>query len=181
MPPVQIKMNNLSNELVWYTIVTKFNYEQKFSQDLRRKIEVHGVENIKEIFVPTYEEKYIKKTRGGEKAATRSVNLYPGYVFVKCYMNEDIWSFIRKTSGCATILATGDTPCVIYDGEIHNMKKACAPRVKFEIGENIEINNGVFSGNRGIVESIDYITKVATIALYNNLNITVNTNDLIRA
>ncbi len=180
MSPVQIKMNNLSEELAWYTIVTKFNYEQKFSEDLKKKIEVNGITNIKEVFVPTYEEHYTKKTKKGEKPAVRTLNLYPGYVFVKCYMTADIWSFIRKTSGCATILAAGDTPCVMHDMEIEGMKKSCVSEDLFEIGENIEINNGIFSGNRGIIENINSITKIATIALYNNLNITVSTKDLVR-
>lgn len=182
MQPVQIDMNNLK-ECLWYTIVTKHNYEQKFASDLEKGIKNKNVTNIKEIFVPFLEEKHEKKLADGKiKIVTKINKIYPNYVFVKANMDEDVWAFIRKTSGCSTILATGSTPCTMRESEIQKIKMACGKysAADFEIGEEVEIVDHIFSGNIGIIDDINIINNIVAIKLQNKLTIKVNINNIIR-
>ena len=53
MPVVPINFNYVSQEPEWYTIVTKFNYEQKFVTDLILGLKNIGLDNsVLEIIVP---------------------------------------------------------------------------------------------------------------------------------
>ena len=180
MPPVQIEMNDLAGSPRWYTIVTKHNYEQKFATDLEKGIKNKNITNIKDIFVPFFEEKVDKILKDGKvKTSIKIHKIYPNYVFVKAIMTEDIWTFIRKTSGCSTILATGPTPCTMTESEIKKIKLACGKGEEFKVGDQVEIVNHIFEGNIGIISDISSINNIATIKLQNNLTIKINTNNII--
>lgn len=182
MQPVQIDMNNLS-ECAWYIIVTKHNYEQKFANDLDKCIKNNNIINIKEIFVPLYEESFLKTLSNGKTKLEKKIKkIYPNYVFVKANMDENVWTFIRKTSGCSTILATGSIPCTMDEKEIIKIKTICGKYLKdqFNVGDNVEIVNGIFSGNIGIIDNIDSINSIIDIKLQNNLTIKIDIDDVIR-
>lgn len=165
MPAFQINMNDLSKQPRWYIIVTKTNYEYKFERDLKeRTIGMNCQEYIHEIFVPiceTLSEKTLKS--GKTKYTIKQDKIYPAYVFVKAVMNEEIWNLIRKTPGCATILATGETLVTMNDFEINEIKSICT-KVNLDevnkveevtIGDNVKIKSGPFEGFTGIVQKID--------------------------
>ena len=91
MPPVRIEIHDVAGVPRWYTVVTKFNYEQKFASDLEKGIANKGIKNIQEIFVPFLEEKIDKKLPNGKiKTTIKYHKIYSGYVFVKAIMTEDI-------------------------------------------------------------------------------------------
>lgn len=127
MPAFQINMNDISNLPRWYTIVTKTNYEYKFERDLKERMVGMKCENyIEEIFVPIKEELSSKALKSGKiKSVIKYDKIYPTYVFVKAIMNEQIWNLIRKTPGCATILAAGETLITMSDHEIDEIKSIC--------------------------------------------------------
>lgn len=181
MPPVQIEMNDLVGSPRWYTVVTKHNYEQKFATDLEKGMRNKNITNIKEIFVPFLEEKIEKVLKGGKTKSTIKIHkIYPNYVFVKAVMTEDTWAFIRKTSGCSTILATGSTPCTMTESEIKKIKYACGKKEELNIGDQVEIVNHIFSGNVGIISDINVINNIASIKLQNDLIVKVNIDNIIR-
>lgn len=181
LPPVQIEMNDIDGIPRWYTIVTKFNYEQKFATDLKKGIENKGIDNIQEIFVPILEEEIKKVDKDGKtKISKKYHKIYPSYVFVKCIMNENVWAFIRKTSGCSTILATGSIPCTMSDFDIQKIKSSCGMVEKFNVGEKVEIIDHVFAGNYGIITDVNDINSMITIKLHNELTVRIGINHVIR-
>lgn len=181
LPPVQINMNDVAGIPRWYTVVTKFNYEQKFATDLQKGIENKGITNIQEIFVPIYTEKIEKIDKDGKiKISEKYHKIYPSYVFVKCIMNEDIWAFIRRTSGCSTILATGATPCTMSDADIQKIKCDCGIKQTFNVGDKVEIINHVFAGNCGIIIETNHINNMIVIKLHNELTVKISGDNAIR-
>lgn len=165
MPAFQINMNDLSKLPRWYTVVTKTNYEYKFERDLKERMVGMGCEEyIKEIFVPIKEELSQKVLKNGKiKNTIKQDKIYPAYVFVKAVMNEEIWNLIRKTPGCATILATGETLVTMNNYEIEEIKKICTKidlsnldkSVKVEINDKVIIKTGPFEGLTGLIQNID--------------------------
>ena len=181
MAPIRIEIQDEKSVPRWYTIVTKFNYEQKFATDLEKGIVNNNITNIQEIFVPFLEEKVDKKLADGKiKTVIKYHKIYPGYVFVKAIMTKDIWAFIRKTSGFATILATGSTPSTMTDIEIQKIKNACGKGNNHTVGDQVEIINNVFEGNSGIIININDITNISTVKLNNGLTVKISNNDIIR-
>lgn len=111
----------------YYTIVTMFNYEQKFIRDVRTSLENSGTEElIEDIYIPmtSYDEKYIT-SKGEEKIKHIDNKLMPLYVFVKCKMTSELYSFLRNTTGCAAIMSVGNTLSIMNDSEIDKIKEKC--------------------------------------------------------
>ena len=165
MPAFQINMNDLSKQSRWYTIVTKTNYEYKFERDLKeRMIGMKCEDYIEEIFVPIKEELSQRVLKSGKiKNTIKQDKIYPAYVFVKAIMNEEIWNLIRKTPGCATILATGETLVTMSDYEINEIKKVCTKinlskfdkNTKIEVNDRVIIKSGSFEGLSGLIKNIE--------------------------
>ena len=111
----------------YYTIVTMFNYEQKFVRDVRTSLENSGTEElIEDIYIPTtsYDKKYIT-SKDEEKVKHVDEKLMPLYVFVKCKMTSELYSFLRNTTGCAAIMSVGNTLSTMNDSEINQLREKC--------------------------------------------------------
>ncbi|MGH8022358.1 MAG: transcription termination/antitermination protein NusG, partial [Limisphaerales bacterium] len=120
-------------------------------------------ETVKEVLVPM--EKVVD-VRGGKKTVT-SRKLWPGYVFVDIVLlDEDrrviekSWYFIKETQGVIGFLS--DPPQPTPTDEVEAIKAQISasedterPKVNFEVGETIKINNGPFLNFSGVIEEID--------------------------
>jgi len=153
----------MANE--WYTIQTLSGQEMKAEKSLRKRIvEEEMGEYINEVLLPM--EKVVE-VRGGKKSETKR-KLYPGYLFIemKLYDEEQRilgkpWDFIRNTQGVIGFLG-GDRPQSTSTKEIEDIKAQIAdaevsekPKVDFEVGEIVKINDGPFQNYNGAVEEID--------------------------
>lgn len=111
----------------YYTIVTMFNYEQKFVHDVNTSLENSGTEElIEDMYIPitSYDKQYIN-SKGEEKVRHVEEKLMPLYVFVKCTMTSELYSFLRNTTGCAAIMSVGNTLSVMNDSEINKIRAKC--------------------------------------------------------
>jgi transcriptional antiterminator NusG len=197
MPTIPISLQSCPKDYAWYTIVTKFNYEQKFATTLKDSLKNSGMDKfITEILVPFKEEEVITKTKSGkEKKTVKVEKVYPGYVFVKVLMNEQVWSYIRGTVGVSTILAPSGYPLVMSEEEINNIKDTCGifekelerkrqqqkneydkVKLKFKngIGHKVKITNGIFKSYEGVLVNVDFNkNKVNVVFDLNNMNVEV--------
>lgn len=111
----------------YYIIVTMFNYEQKFVRDVHTSLENSGTEYlIEDIYIPmtSYDKKYIN-SKGEEKTKHIDDKLMPLYVFVKCTMTSELYTFLRNTTGCAAIMSVGNTLSTMNDSEIDKLREKC--------------------------------------------------------
>ena len=149
----------------WYTIQTLSGQEQKAERSLHKRIaEEEMSEYINEVLVPM--EKVVE-VRGGKKTVTQR-KLYPGYIFIDMQLYDEEkrllappWDFIRNTQGIIGFLG-GERPIATPAADIDDIKAQVAdseetekPKVNFEMGEEVKINDGPFQNYNGAVEEID--------------------------
>ena len=149
----------------WDTLQTLSGQEMKAEKSLRKRIaEEEMGEYIDEVLVPM--EKVVE-VRNAKKTVTQR-KLYPGYIFIemKLYNEQQQllsspWDFIRNTQGVIGFLG-GDRPIATPAVEIEAIKAQIAdseesekPKVNFELGEMVKINDGPFQSYNGAVEEID--------------------------
>ena len=149
----------------WYTIQTLSGQEMKAEKSLRKRIiEEEMGEYIDEILLPM--EKVVEVRGGTKKVSQRK--LYPGYIFIQMKLYDEEkrllptpWDFVRNTQGIIGFLG-GERPIATPTEEIEAIKAQITeaeesekPRVNFEIGEVVKINDGPFQNYNGSVDEID--------------------------
>ena len=149
----------------WYTIQTLSGQEMKAEKSLRKRIiEEEMGEFIDEILLPM--EKVVEVRGGTKKVSQRK--LYPGYIFIQMKLYDEEkrllptpWDFVRNTQGIIGFLggerpiATPTEEIVAIKAQITEAEESEKPKVNFEIGEVVKINDGPFQNYNGSVEEID--------------------------
>jgi transcription termination/antitermination protein NusG len=149
----------------WFVIHTLSGQEQKVKESIERRLKTEEMQDyIKEVLVPMEK---VAEVRNGKKTIT-SRKLYPGYVFIDMVLldeNQKLverpWYFIRDTQGIIGFVG-GDRPSPTPSEEIESIKSQIAasedterPKVSFDIGETVKINDGPFLNFSGVIEEID--------------------------
>lgn len=80
----------------WYVVNTLSGHEQKACAGLRARVSSLALEErIHEVLVPTQQVTVFKKGR----KETLERKLYPGYLLVRCELDDEVWLAIRHTPG----------------------------------------------------------------------------------
>jgi transcription termination/antitermination protein NusG len=149
----------------WFVIHTLSGQEQKVKESIEKRIKTEEMgEYIKEVLVPMEK---VAEVRGGKKTVTTR-KLYPGYVFIDMVLLDDgkrviekPWYFVRDTQGIIGFVG-GDRPTPAAPEEIEVIKNQISdsedrekPKVQFEVGETVKINDGPFLNFGGVIEEIE--------------------------
>ncbi|MBM3832352.1 MAG: transcription termination/antitermination factor NusG [Verrucomicrobia bacterium] len=149
----------------WFVIHTLSGQEQKVRESIEKRLKTEEMgEYIKEVLVPMEK---VAEVRSGKKTVTTR-KLYPGYVFVDMVLLDENkrviekpWYFIRETQGIIGFVG-GDRPTPTSRDEIDSIKAQISdsedrekPKVSFEVGETIKINDGPFLNFSGVIEEIE--------------------------
>lgn len=142
-----------SESLRWYVVHTYSGYENKVKANLDKIIENRGLQDqIIEVIVPMEEQIEIKD--GKRKTSLKKV--FPGYVLVKMYMNDDTWYVVRNVRGVTGFVGPGAKPEPLTDEEIMNMGiEELEIVVDFEVGDNIKVMSGPLKDFIGVIEEIN--------------------------
>ena len=141
--------------------------EKKAVESLKRQIDIEDMgEHIPkdDILLPTETVSEIKN--GKKRVNTR--NLYPGYIFVRVKLYDDDdnflekpWYFVRGINGIINFMG-GERPVALKKDEIERIfeqinqsKGTEKPKVSFEVGEEVKINDGPFVSLTGRIDEID--------------------------
>jgi len=148
----------------WFVIHTLSGQEQKVKESIEKRIKAEEMEDfIKEVLVPM--EKVVEVRNQKKTVSTRK--LWPGYVFIDMALLDESkriiekpWYFIKDTQG--VIGFVGDPPMPTPSDEVDAIKLQISdsedrekPKVNFEVGETIKINNGPFLNFSGVIEEIE--------------------------
>jgi transcriptional antiterminator NusG len=149
----------------WFVIHTLSGQEQKVKESIEKRIKPEEMgEYIREVLVPMEK---VAEVRGGKKSVSTR-KLYPGYVFIDMVLLDDggriierPWYFIRETQGLIGFVG-GDRPTPTSQEEIDHIKDQISeseeterPKVSFEVGETVKVNDGPFLNFSGVIEEID--------------------------
>jgi transcriptional antiterminator NusG len=149
----------------WFVIHTLSGQEQKVKESIEKRIKTEEMADyVKEVLVPMEK---VAEVRGGKKTVTTR-KLYPGYVFIDMVLLDESkrviekpWYFIRETQGIIGFVG-GDRPTPAAPDEIETIKAQISdsedrekPKVQFEVGETVKINDGPFLNFSGVIEEIE--------------------------
>ena len=144
----------------WYVVQTYAGYENKVRQNLDLRTESMGMEeNIFRVLVP---EEEVTETKNGEEK-TSIKKIFPGYVLVEMIMSDQAWYIVRNTPGVTGFLGSsgkGTRPVPLPTEEIMPILKkmgitSVEVSVDIEVGQQVLVAAGPFSGQIGKIESID--------------------------
>src|SRR5437879_7520009 len=148
-----------------FVIHTLSGQEQKVKESIEKRLKTEEMgEYIKEVLEAM--EKVAEVCSGKKTVSTRK--LYPGYVFIDMALLDENnrviekpWYFIRDTPGIIGFVG-GDRPTPTPPEEIESIKAQISesedtekPKVHFDVGETIKINDGPFLNFSGVIEEIE--------------------------
>jgi transcriptional antiterminator NusG len=149
----------------WFIIQTLSGQENKVKDSIEKRVKTDEMQDyVKEVLVPM--EKVVEVRN--QKKTVSNRKLWPGYVFVDMVLLdennriiEEPWYFIKETQGVIGFVG-GEPPVPTPTEEVEQIKNQISqseetekPKVNFEVGETIKINNGPFLNFSGVIEEID--------------------------
>ena len=152
----------------WYVVNTYSGHENKVKENLEKRVESMGLQNILfNIVIPEHAETEIKNG----KKVNKTVNMFPGYVLVEMIMTDEAWYIVRNTPGVTGFIGSsggGAKPFPVNKRELDPILKSMgiqttAVEVDFVEGDYVEVLAGPFASKSGKVESIDKEKETATV------------------
>jgi transcriptional antiterminator NusG len=141
----------------WYSIQT-YGSERAVREAIFIMIEEMGLQDkITDVIVPT--EDVIDVKDGKKRVSERS--LYSGYVFARIDLNTEIQHMIQNIPKVSGFIGEGNRPTPLSEHDINtildkvNNRQAPKPKVFFEPGEMVRINEGPFANFTATVDEYD--------------------------
>lgn len=148
----------------WYVIHTYSGYENKVKNDLERRIETYGLENVVvDIKIPTEEVTEIKE---GGKRETKESKVFPGYVLVRMEMDDNSWSVVRNTPGVTGFVGIDGKPAPLSREEFNKTMRRSNPRAgaaptphrtatNLEAGMSVRVLSGPLADFDGLISEVN--------------------------
>ena len=145
----------------WFVVHAYSGFENQVKRSLEDRIERDDMtEKFGQILVPT--EEVVEMKEGVRRKSDRK--FFPGYVLVEMEMDDDSWHLVRN---CLKVMGfigcTTDRPAPISKKEaqtkldrIQEGVDKPRPKVLFEVGELVRVNDGPFTDFNGVVEEVNY-------------------------
>ena len=149
----------------WYVVHTQSGYEKKVELNLKNRIEsMDMADSIYEIVIPM--EDVVEFKQGRKQTVQKKV--FPGYLLVRCEMDDDTWFCIRNTPGVTGFVGQshkGQKPTPLSRREVdtfltakgdgQDAPKRKAPKMEYEEGESVRVKEGPFADFNGTVAEIN--------------------------
>jgi len=145
----------------WYVIHAYSGYEAYVKKVLESRIASAGYEKkFGQILVPT--EEVVEMKEGTKRKSERK--FFPGYVLVQMEMDNDTWHLVKQVPKVLGFIGgTSDKPAPITEDEADAILSRVEegvdrprPKVLFEVGEVVRVNDGPFNDFNGVVEEVNY-------------------------
>ena len=148
----------------WFVVHTQSGYEKKVKQNLEARTSSMNMEGrIHEVVIPMEE---VIEFKGGKKVVAQK-KMFPGYLLVRCHLDDDSWYVIRNTPGVTGFVGQGTKPSPLRRKEVETFlavkvegdeaapTRAARPRHEFEIHETVRVKEGPFADFNGEIDAID--------------------------
>ncbi len=150
----------------WYVVHTQSGYEKKVTANLTARIQSMNMEEkIYEIVIPMEE---VDEFKNGRKQTVQK-KVFPGYLLVRCQMDDDSWYCVRNTPGVTGFVGQskhGQKPTPLSRREVQTFLAAKGdgtggmptrkkPKLDYEVGESVRVKEGPFADFAGTVAEIN--------------------------
>lgn len=148
-------------EAHWYVVHTYSGYENKVKANIDKTIENRHLEDqILEVRVPMQD--VVELKNGAKKQVSKK--MFPGYVLINMFMNDDTWYVVRNTRGVTGFVGPGSKPVPLTDTEIRTLGiKTDNIVVDFAEGDTVVVIGGVWKDTVGVIQSMNTSKQIVTI------------------
>jgi transcriptional antiterminator NusG len=120
-------------------------------------------ERIHEVVIPMED---VVEFKGGKKVVVQK-KVFPGYLLVRCNLDDDAWYVVRNTPGVTGFVGAGNQPsplgrrdvetflAIKAEGDDAAAAKKSKPRLQYEVGETVRVKEGPFADFSGEVIEIN--------------------------
>ncbi|MCC7077421.1 MAG: transcription termination/antitermination factor NusG [Acidimicrobiia bacterium] len=141
----------------WFVVHTYAGHEKQVESNLKSRIESMNMENdIFEIVIPM--EDVVEFKAGKKKVVPKKI--FPGYLLVRMYLNDDSWMCVRHTPGVTGFVSSGTKPIPLSRREVERIlqvkpDKKIRPRLEWEVGQTVRVMGGPFADFDGTIAEIN--------------------------
>jgi transcriptional antiterminator NusG len=147
----------------WYVVHTQSGYEKKVKSNLEARISSMNMEErIHEVVIPLED---VVEFKNGKKVVVQK-KVFPGYLLVRCDLDDDSWYVIRNTPGVTGFVGQGAKPSplprrdvemflAVKTDEVEATTRKGKPKLEYEVGETVRVKEGPFADFSGEVVTID--------------------------
>jgi transcriptional antiterminator NusG len=146
----------------WFVVHTQSGYEKKVKQNLEARISSMNMEErIHEVVIPMED---VVEFKNGKKVVVQK-KVFPGYLLVRCALDDDSWYVVRNTPGVTGFVGQGAKPSPLprrdvemflsVKDESEDAPKRSKPRLEYELGETVRVKEGPFADFSGEIVEIN--------------------------
>ncbi len=147
----------------WYVVHTQSGYEKKAKHNLEARIASMSMEDrIYEVVIPLED---VVEFKGGKKVVVQK-KMFPGYLLVRCDLDDDAWYVIRNTPTIVGFVGPDKKPAALSRREVetflHVQKEEAEPgkrggraRLEYELSESVRVKEGPFADFSGQIIEIN--------------------------
>lgn len=145
----------------WYVVQAYSGFEKNVQKTLKERIAREGMEEyFGQILVPVEE---VVDIKNGRRTISER-KFYPGYVLVEMEMTDESWHLVKSTPRVSGFIGgTANRPLPISQREadvimqqVRSGVEKPKPKVEFEIGQQVRVNEGPFADFNGVVDEVNY-------------------------
>jgi transcriptional antiterminator NusG len=148
----------------WFVVHSYAGYENKVKSNLESRIaSMNMEEKIFEVVIPVED---VIEFKNGKKVVV-SKKVFPGYLLVRCILDDDSWYVVRNTPGVTGFVGPGTKPTPLSRKEVETFlqvptaeegaepHKKSKPRLEYEVGESVRVREGPFADFTGTIAEIN--------------------------
>jgi transcription termination/antitermination protein NusG len=147
----------------WYVVHTYSGYENKVRSNMGNVVTSRGIEDrVFEVVIPMED---VVEFKGGKKV-TVAKKVFPGYLLVRCDLDDDTWGAVRNTPGVTGFVGPGTKPTPLSRREVESIlqvkpegteaaPKRSRPRLEYEVNETVRVKEGPFADFSGQIAEIN--------------------------
>ena len=122
----------------------------------------HMEDKVFEVVIPMED---VVEFKAGKKVTVQK-KVFPGYIMVRCDLDDDVWGAIRNTPGVTGFVGPGTRPSPLSRREVESILhvkiegadapvKPNRPRLEYEIDETVRVKEGPFADFSGQIAEIN--------------------------
>jgi len=150
----------------WFVLHTQSGYENKVRQNIEaRRASMNMESRIHEVVIPMED---VVEFKQGKKVVVQK-KMFPGYLLVRCSLDDDSWYVIRNTPGVTGFVGAGNKPQPLPRREVETFlgtgeevdseQPAVAAKTRtarqYEINETVRVKEGPFADFSGEIVEIN--------------------------
>ncbi len=150
----------------WFVVHTQSGYEKKVKSNLESRIHSMNMEDsIFEVVIPMED---VIEFKNGKKVVVQK-KVYPGYLYIRCFLEPASWDVIRNTPGVTGFVGSAGKPVALSRSDVESAlavpeeeetvegapAKRQRPKLEYEVGESVRVKTGPFADFSGQIAEIN--------------------------